>query len=105
MVMGNNNNEKSFLSDQINNQNQTFVSEQLREDDMVTNIKQASQTANTNSEILISDQSKYHEMEAKTIKQRRKESKGKRIQKLIFQRTIRVIKVSIINLLLRKFMA
>ena len=44
-----------------------FVSEQLREDDMVANIKWASQRDNYNSERFISDQSEDPDLEAKTI--------------------------------------
>ena len=66
VVMGNNNNKNSFLSELIINENQRFVSEQLREDDTVTNIKQASQRENNSSESFISDQSKDPDMETKT---------------------------------------
>ena len=58
MVMGNNNNENIFLSELIISENQNFVSQQLREGDTVTNIKQAGQRDNNSSEIFISDQSK-----------------------------------------------
>ena len=67
MVMGNNNNENNFLSQQTMNENQSFASEQLREDDMVTNTKQATQRDNKNSDRFISDQSKDPDMEVKTI--------------------------------------
>ena len=65
MVMVNNNNENNFLSELTINQNQSFVSEQLRKDDTVA--KQASQRDNDNSERFISDQSKDPDIEAKTI--------------------------------------
>ena len=63
MVMGNNNNENSFPSESSNkdcffseliiNENQSFVSEQLLEDDMAANVKQTSERDNNNSERFI----------------------------------------------------
>ena len=105
MVTGNSNNENSFFSELTINENQSFVSEQLREDDMVANIKQTSQRDYNNSESFISDQSTDPDMEAQPYKLRRKEYKRKRIQKLIFWRTIAVIKgLMIMNSLMRKWM-
>ena len=83
MVIGNNNNENSFLSELTINENQSFVSEQLREDDTVANIRQARQRSNNNSESFISDQSKDPDIEAKTI-QTKKKRKTKNL-KLIFR--------------------
>ena len=102
MVMGNINNENSFPSGQINkdrnsfllelilNENQSFVLEQLRENDMVANVKETSKRDYNNSESFISDQAKDPNIDMNAIKLRRKESKRNRkiIQKLIFQKAI-----------------
>ena len=56
--------------------------EQLREDDMVLNIKQASQRDNNNSEIFILDQSKDPDMEAKTIQTGKKRKQKKKNSKV-----------------------
>ena len=52
------------------------IKEQLREDNMLANIKQASQRDNNNAERFISDQYKDPDMEAKII-QTKKEKKAK----------------------------
>ena len=77
MGTGTNNNENSFLLELTINENQSFISDQLREDDMVANIKHVSQKDNINSERFISNQSKDPDMGAKTIqiKKKRKQKK------------------------------
>ena len=76
MVMGDNNNENSFYSESTNNDTNSFFSEliinekqsfsdQSRQENMVANVKQA--TDSNNSESFISYQSKDPDTEAKTI--------------------------------------
>ena len=84
-IMGKNNNENSFPSGSTNeatniscseliiNENQGFVSEQLREDDMVANVKQTSKRDNYNSKSCISDQAEDSDIDT--------EKKGKHNKK------------------------
>ena len=87
MVTGNNNNENNFLSEPINkdsnsvfseliiNENQSLVSEKLREDDMAANVKK-SERDNSNNESFISDQAKDPDIVENT-KQNKKNRKKK----------------------------
>ena len=93
MVMGNNDNENSFLSESTNedtniffseliiNENQSFVSEQSRGDDMVAYVKQTHERENNNSENVISDQSKDPDIEMKTRQTKKKTAKKKKKRK------------------------
>ena len=80
MVMGNNSNEKSFsaktinkdsnsfLSELIINENQSFISDQLRKGDMAAaGIRQKSEIHTNDNESFISDQYKDPDLEAYTI--------------------------------------
>ena len=82
MVMDNNNNENSFLSELTIKGNQRFVSEKLRVDDTVANIKKASQRYSDNSKRFISDQSKDPDMEEKTIQTTKKRKQKKNYSKV-----------------------
>ena len=87
VVMVNKINENNFLSETINKGsntlfsdmiiNQSFVQQQLREEEKTSNVKQTSDRDNNNSESCISDQSKDHETEAQSI-----QTKKKRKQKI-----------------------
>ena len=79
----------SFFSELIIYENQSFLSQQLRENDMAANVKQASERDNNNSESFISYQAKDPDLDANTIltKKKRKQKK-KIIQKLIFQKAV-----------------
>ena len=82
IVIGSNNNENIFLSWLTVNDNQSFVLEQLREDDMVANIKQASHRDNNNNESFISDKSKDPFIELKTIQSKKKRKQKKKNSKV-----------------------
>ena len=73
MVISNDNNENSFLSEPINKDSKCFLSEliilgseQIREDDMTVNVKQTSKRDNNTIESFISDQAKGLDIAAKT---------------------------------------
>ena len=68
--------DKSFFSELIINDNQSFLSEKYRGDDMGVNVEQANQKNNTNSESFISDQSKGAGTDAKAKQRRRKKRKS-----------------------------
>ena len=80
--MANNNNENIFLSGLTIDENQSFVSEQLKEDYMMADIKHTSQKDNKNSKSCILDQSKDPDMEVKTIQAKKKRKQWKKEKKL-----------------------
>ena len=73
-VTGNNNNENSFLSELSINENQSFVSEQLRADDTVANIKKQARGTITIVKSLFQINLKILTWRQKLYKLRRKES-------------------------------
>ena len=68
------------FSELIINENQSFASEQLRENDTMANVKQTSERDNSNSERLISYQGKdpdidVHAVQGKIANKKKKNSK------------------------------
>ena len=81
--MGNNNNRnQNILSDLITNENQNFVSEQFREDDMKASVKLTNHRNknNNDSERFLSDQLEMlmWRQKLKQMKKRRRQKKQKR---------------------------
>ena len=102
MVIGNNSNENSFSSGTINknsknclseliiNENQSFVSDQLRKDNMApAEAKQTSRIHTNDNESFTLIDYKDPDLEVQTIQRRRKESRRKRkiSQELMIQGT------------------
>ena len=80
MFMGNiNKRSQSLHANKIINNNQSFLSEQLTDDDMKMNVKQTKQINNNNdSESFLSDQSRDVDIEAKTKQTNNKTKQKKR---------------------------
>ena len=94
MVVGNINNKKDFFAETINNDrssflseliinvNKSFVSYQLREDDMAAaNAMQTCETHTNENKGFISDQYKDPDLEAQTIQKKKKRKQKKKKNK------------------------